>query len=401
MAGQKHTESIWSLPYVILIASNLFQSMEAFMINTILPVYINSLGVSTSMIGMIISSFSISAILIRPIATPAFDSFSRKRLLIISQVIICVSMVLYGIVDSIEAIIVIRLLHGIGIGCSGPLAMSLVSEFLPRSKFASGISIYTLAQSIAQVIGPAIGLMLMESVGFTPACFLGAGFLIFAIIGTFLIKEPYKERLKYELKLNRMFAPEAVSKAIAIMFLATSFMCMSAYVVLYGYARGVNEMGIFFVIYAACLIFTRPLFGNLADKVGTPYMLLVGILFFASSYVALWAANDLLGFIVAAILGSAGFGCCGPLLQSMALASVPASRRGAASTTVFTGLDIGTFAGPVIGGIVVDNLMAASGSAVFAYSNMWLLMLIPSIATLVITIRWITHRKTPSKTPKM
>lgn len=381
-------ETIWSFPYVALMAVNLFQSMAAFMTNTTLPVYADALGATPSMVGVIVSSFSITALLCRPFAGPAFDSFSRKRLLMASQLVICACMFLYGVVGSLEGLVAVRLVHGIGIGCSGPLAMSLVSEFLPESKFASGISIYALAQSFAQVVGPAAGLYLVEAIGFSPSYFLAAGCILVAVCGVAVIKEPYRERLPYRLKLDRMFAPEAVGKGVALMLLATSFSCMGAYVVLYGYSVGVEEMGAFFVVYAVCLLGTRPLFGSLADRFGAPRMLVVGIAFFAASYVALSLANNLPAFMVAAVLGSAGFGCCGPLLQSEALASVPPSRRGAASNTAFTGLDLGMLIGPLTGGAIVENLTPVLGSQPEAYSLMWVAMLVPAAGALAVILRF-------------
>ncbi len=381
-------ESIWSFPYLALMVVNLFQSMAAFMTNTTLPVYADALGATPSMVGIVVSSFSITALLARPFAGPAFDSFSRKRLLIASQLVICACMFLYGIVGTLEGLVAVRLVHGVGIGCSGPLAMSLVSEFLPESKFASGVSIYALAQSFAQVIGPAAGLYLVDAIGFSASYFLAAACLLVAICGVALIKEPYRERLRYELKLDRMFAPEAVGKGVALMLLATSFSCMGAYVVLYGYSVGVDQMGIFFIVYAVCLLGTRPLFGSLADRFGAPRMLIVGISFFAASYLALACADRLPLFIVAALLGSAGFGCCGPLLQSEALASVPPSRRGAASNTAFTGLDLGMLIGPMIGGAIVERVGLLLGSQPEAYSVMWVAMLVPAAAALVVVLRW-------------
>ena len=386
MSEQK--ESIWSLPYVVLMAVNLFQSMAAFMTNTTLPVYADALGATPSMVGIIVSSFSITALLIRPFAGPAFDSFSRKRLLIASQLVICACMFLYGVVDSLEGLVAVRLVHGVGIGCGGPLAMSLVSEFLPESRFASGISIYALAQSFAQVVGPAAGLYLVEAVGFSAAYFLAASCILVAICGVAIIREPYRERLRYELKLNRMFAPEAIGKGVALMLLATSFSCMGAYVVLYGYSVGVEQMGLFFIVYALCLLGTRPLFGSLADRFGAPRMLAVGIAFFAASYVALAAADSLPTFIVAAVLGSAGFGCCGPLLQSAALASVPPARRGAASNTAFTGLDLGMLVGPIVGGAVIEAATPLLGSLPAAYSVMWVAMLAPAAAAFLVILRF-------------
>ena len=117
-------------------------------------------------------------------------------------------------------------------------------------------------------------------------------------------------------------------------------------------------------------------------------MLIVGISFFAASYLALAFADGLPLFIIAAILGSAGFGCCGPLLQSEALASVPPSRRGAASNTAFTGLDLGMLIGPMIGGAIVEKAMPLLGSQPEAYSVMWVARLVPAAAALLVVLRW-------------
>ena len=380
--------SIWSFPYIVLMVTNFFQSMAAFMCNTTLPVFIDRLGASASIVGTVVSAFAITALLIRPFAGPAFDSFSRKVLLLIAQGIICASMLLYGIADSIPFLFAVRLLHGIGIGCSGPLAMSLVSEFLPAGKLASGISIYTLAQSVAQIIGPAVGLWLIEAVGFSPAYFLGAALLLVAMVGIFFLKEPPRERPPYRFKLNRMFAREAVSKAIVLTLLAISFSCMTSYLVLYGYLRGIDNIGLYFTIYALCLLATRPLFGKLADRFGAQRVLLIGVTCFAASYVLLHFTQEFTQLVCVAIVGSAGFGACAPLVQSLALSSVPPERRGAASNTSYTGLDLGMLFGPTIGGNVIVFLEPQLGSLVEAYSWMWLVMLVPLVFATIVIVYW-------------
>ena len=387
-AQTQRKESIWSFPYVVLMCVNFFQSMAAFMANTTIPVFADHLGASTAFVGVVVSSFAVTALLIRPFAGPAFDSFSRKRLLLIAQTIICSSLALYGVVNTLPALVAVRLLHGIGIGCSGPLAMSFVSEFLPPSRMASGISIYALAQSFAQVMGPAIGLWLVDVFGFSGAYFLAAGCLLVAMCGVFAIKEPSRQRLPYEFKVSRMFAREAVDKAAALMLLGTSFSCVASYLVLYGTLMGIEGIGLYFTVYALCLVVTRPTLGKLADRFGPPRILVVGLMFFAASYIALSIATDMPGLLVAAVLGSAGFGCCAPLIQTLGLSSVEPERRGAASNTVFTGMDFGMLLGPVIGGNVIEALVPVLGGEIAAYSAMWIVMLVPAAGTLAIVLYW-------------
>jgi len=385
-------ETIWSAPYIALMATNFFQSMAAFMTNTTLPLYLSELGAATSVIGTVVGAFAITALLIRPFAGPAFDSFSRKRLLLVAQTLIGISLIGYGAVRSVPALFCVRLLHGIGIGCSGPLAMSLVSEFLPASRLASGISIYALAQSFAQVIGPAVGLWLAEAYGFSNAYFLAAASVIVAMVGVFFVKEPPRERLPYRFSLDRMFAREAVPKAAVLCLLAIAFAGLTSYLVLYGQLLGVENMGAYFVVYALCLVGTRPLFGKMADRFGSARVLVLGVICFAASYIMLWQVRGFAGMIVVAVVGSAGFGACAPLIQSMALASVPPERRGAASNTAFTGLDLGMLIGPATAGHVIEALVPVTGGELAAYSNMWLVMLVPLAVAFAVIVRWNVKR---------
>ena len=62
--GPSGRDSIWSLPYVILMAVNFFQSMAAFMTNTTLPVYADRLGATTSVVGVVVGSFAVTALLV-------------------------------------------------------------------------------------------------------------------------------------------------------------------------------------------------------------------------------------------------------------------------------------------------------------------------------------------------
>lgn len=382
-------ESIWSIPFVILMCANFFSNMAAFSTSTTLPILASTLGASTAVVGLIVGLFHSSALIIRPIMGPAFDSFSRRRLLLIAFAGTSICMFLYGLSDSITMVIIVRFLHGVFTGTAGPLAMSLVSEFLPLRKFASGISIYALSNSCAQIVGPAVGLYLVRTIGFAPSYFLSGACIIMAMVGIFMIREPYHERLKYELKLDRMFAKEAVTKAIPLMLLTMAFSCVSSYIVLYGYTLGVEDMGFYFMVYACCLLATRPLFGHFADRVGSLKVVFVGIIFFALSFILLSQARDTAGFVVAAVVGSAGFGCCAPLLQSAALNAVSVEHRGAASNTTFTGVDLGSLVGPIIGGFVAEFMMPIVGNEALAYSDMWLIMLAPVVVAFVLVSYWI------------
>ena len=390
--GDSNRETIWSATFAILLMANFFQSMAAFMANTTLPLYIDSIGVGAGVVGIIVGAFAITALLVRPIAGPAFDSFSRKKLLMCSQAVIALAFVLYGFASSALALFAVRLLHGLGIGCSGPLAMSLVSEYLPRSKFASGISIYALAQTLAQVMGPAVGLWMVGAIGYR-LTYLTCSLLLFASVASIaMVREIPRKRPPYQLRLGRMFAREAIDKAVVLALFATAFGGTTSYLVLYGTKLGISNLGAYFMVYALCLLATRPLFGKLADRFGAQRILIPGVLCFAASYALLVNVHDLADFMGVAVVASAGFGACVPLVQSLAMGSVTVDRRGVASNTTFTGMDIGSLLGPILAGMTIEALEPITGSLLSAYSHMWYAMMVPQAVALAIIIVWNVKR---------
>ena len=386
-------ETIWSVAFVILMVMNFLQCMAMYMSNTILPLYIDYLGAAASVIGVVIGVGGGMALATRPFAGPAFDSFPRKIMLAISQAACGIAVLLYGLSTSVEQMMLIRLLHGIGMGGAGPLAMSLLSEQLPFSKLASGMSVFAISQSLAQVIGPAFGLWLSGIIGYSTVFAISGAVVLVVTSGLIFVPEKDRERPPYQLRLSRIVEFGVLDKGFVLMMLQMSFCCIQAYLVLYSRLLGIEDISLYFLVYALCLIVTRPVYGNLADRFGSPKMLLFGVACFAISFVILSQVRDFTGFMVVAVISSLGYGASQPLVQSLAMASVPLERRGAASNTTFFGLDAGILIGPAIAGVCIDQVYAATGSQLVAYSDVWLFMLIPIAIAFCVVVKWNINRK--------
>ena len=108
--------SIWNVGFVTLIFVNLIQQMGQQMATTITPLFADTLGASASVVGFVAGAFAVTALAMRPIAGPSFDSFSKKWLLILGFSITAVGVVGYGFVTSVPALLAMRLLHGVGAG---------------------------------------------------------------------------------------------------------------------------------------------------------------------------------------------------------------------------------------------------------------------------------------------
>lgn len=364
------------------------------MMNTIIPLYADVLGASPTYVGIVAGVFGVTALASRPFAGPAFDSFSKKWMLFGSVALIVVATFLYGIASSVEALIAVRLLHGLAMGVSGPLGLALVVETLPPSRISSGVGVYTLAQAVGMAAGPAIGIWLSLEFGFQLAFTCAGAVMIIALLMLFFLKDsPDQVRKPYELKLSRMFAREAIMPAVLMLLLMSSFCCTVSFLAIFAGLLGVEGIGLSFTVYALCMVLTRPIFGSLADKFGSAKVLIPAMFCFAISFVVTSQARSLDMFIVAAVIASCGFGACNPLVQAIAMKLVSDDARGAGSNTTYAGMDIANLAGPAFAGAVIEYLRDMTGSEVVAYTDMWLVMIAPIVIAFVIFVVWLCiHR---------
>ena len=378
-------KSIWSLPFVILIVTNFLENMSLQMLTATLPLYVRFLGGTPTAIGVVAGAFAVSALAVRPFAGPAFDSFSRKWMLFGALALMVIATALYAVVTSVNALILIRLLHGIGLGIAGPLGLTLAADTLPSDKVSSGVSVYMLAQAISQAIGPALGIWLAEVIWFKWLfIFCSFVFGLSTLVLAFL-KDPTKApRQPYRLSLGRMFAKQAIIPAIILFFLYLAYSCQFAFVVIYGHLRGVNQIGLYFTVYSLCLLLTRPIFGRLSDRYGTTRVILPAFLCFGLSYWLLSFSTSLPAFLLASVIAACGLGVCTPLMQALMMQLLPRQMRTIGSNTTYTGMDFGMLFGPILGGAIIENRMGVLATEADAYGSMFAFMIIPvAIACIV------------------
>ena len=390
--GDKQLESIWSFSYVALLIVNFLGGMGQMVGSTIIPLYARDLGIAATTVGFIAGAFAITALLARPFAGPAIDSFPKKPLFLFSAGIMAISFPLYPLATTPEAMLAIRLLSGLGNGCMGPLGLAIVSELVPMSRLSSGISIYALSFSVAQAIGPAFGIWCKDVFGYTATFVSSGAFVAFSCVLIAFMKLPNRpDRPPFQLRLDRIFAKQAFIPTAIVFLLAIAFSCTGAFMAIYGELRGVAEIGMYFTVYAVCLTATRPLFGRLADEHGTTVVIVPAICCFAASYIIVSFADGLPGFLIAAVVAACGYGVASPLAQAIMVKVVPETLRGAGGNTIYTGIDAANLVGPTLGGFAVETLLPIAGSEAAAYSQMWLIMLIPIAAALVLYITQRTH----------
>ena len=371
--------SIWTMPFISIFLMNLILQMGQYMMNSLVPKYAHFLGAGAATVGTVSSMFAVTALAVRPISGPAIDCFSKKRMLVISAGIIFLAFLIYGLSSSIPMLIFGRLIHGIGIGMIGPLALATAGECLPEEKMSSGIGIFALGQAAATALGPSAGLALSQRFGYSATFFICSGIAALSCVPTLALTKTKTGSCKkpYRISTNNIFAKETLTSFSIILFLGISYSCINSYMIIYGSARGITQIGLFFTAYAAALLISRPLSGVLSDKYGIATTLIPGFLLFAAAFFLISYSSTLTMFIIAGVVSAFGYGTITPNIQAMGMRKASPERRGVVANTIYMGMDIGVLLGGPISGLICEYVQKATGDYIFGYSAMYRVMIIP------------------------
>ncbi len=373
-----------------------FINCGIFMMNTLVPKYTDSLGASAAMVGTVTSVFSVAAFCIRLVAGPSMDYFKKGMLLRLSLCLMAVSFVGYGATQNMTLIILTRVLHGASCSVATPLTLVMASETLPENRMASGIGIFSLGQAFATALGPSLGLWLVGTVGYSWSFYILALLLVACAVASLGIKtsDPVRDG-PFRIRLDRVFVPQLFGMVMMITLNTLALASINSFLILYGERRGVSNAGLFYVTNAFALVLARALSGKLADKYSTNLVMIPGLLIYIASFVLLSSAKTLPMFLITGAVSAFGYGISSPLLSALCLQLVPKNIRGAASNTMYFGVDIGLSVGSALAGFIVTSIATRTGSELTGYSRMFLWMIVPIL--IMIAYFLITRKKLTEK----
>jgi MFS family permease len=132
-------EALWNCRFTLL--AHCFAQIGYQVLVPSLPIYLEHLGKSDQLIGMLISVFAFTAILSRSYIGRALDRFNRKYIYMIGLVCNMLVSFLYGFVETSLAFIILRLFHGGGLGVTTVAVFTIVTDFIDPKRMAEGMGV--------------------------------------------------------------------------------------------------------------------------------------------------------------------------------------------------------------------------------------------------------------------
>ena len=364
LSGTKKV-SIWNKNFICVLLANAGLAMSHNAVNPLVSSYATLLGAAPTVMGVLTGMFFGVALAMRPFAGPITTRINHRLLMIFVFSLGCFVNIGYALFHAFVPFIIFRVFHGIQYSLIGSLCFTIAGDSLPRERLASGLGIFGAGGAITSAIAPSIGIWLRDygtrlrgdHFGYTLVFLCGATILALAVIPSALLsKEDSVRRDKADMGkwYTQIATKHALAPTIVIFLLITAYSLYSSYMVPYAAEAGFGEIGVFFTVLSICMLASRPLSGPLTDRLGLRKILIPAILVFASSFIIAGSAHVKFVVLIAAVVAALGYGSANPAVQSMCIQSETPARRSIASNTLYIGIDLGYFLGPILGGVIKE-----------------------------------------------
>lgn len=355
----KKRDKLWTRNFTLIGIANLLMAIAFYFLLPTLPLYLKeTLGATSSQVGLVLAFYTIAALLIRPFVGYAIDSIGRKFIYLLSFIIFSALFVGYIFAISIGLMMVMRFLHGLTWGSLSTSGSTIAVDFIPASRRGEGISLFGLSMTIAMAIGPLIALIILGEMDylwvFVIASCIGITGLILALNIRFPEYKPNHDNRSFSVK--RLIEKNSIPLSLNVLVVTTTYGGILSFSSLYGKEIGVANSGLFFLLLAVGIGVSRFFSGTIFDRVGPFRIVVIGMILLILGFPVLFLVPNSLGYHATAVIIGLGFGIIMPTFQAMVNNLVQPDRRGAANSTYFTSFDLGIGLGMVLTGFVSEQI---------------------------------------------
>ncbi|MEC7836440.1 MAG: MFS transporter [Chloroflexota bacterium] len=376
---------LWSKDFVLnLVVAHLLLA-GFFSLFMVVPGFIDKLGGKEWEIGVIIATFGLAGVIIRPMAGKWILKSGPKKVIICGILIFVGTTVLYIPLPSEWWIVPVRMVQGVGLAIAPVATSTVVANLAPESRRGEGMSYMGNSISIAQLYAPPIGFFIADTFSFSLAFIVASAFALVSFcvcmaMSDSKIRMPVTEEENHDSQVP-LISRAAIFPTIIFLTYAFTMAPVSTFLPMLSEVRelGVNP-GFYFSILSGMTMITTLVSGRIADKFGRSAVIVPGLVLVSAAMFMLSGAFDSSLFFGAAFLHGIGYGLIYPGINSLVVDRVKPNERGSAIGTLQQAWDIGAsggnfIVGPIIGalgvgsGFVVVGLGAATGMVGFVTGN--------------------------------
>lgn len=321
-----------------------------------LPGYLTSLG-GPEYKGLIISLFTITAMVSRPFSGKLADTVGRVPVMMVGSLVCFLCSLLYPLFTSVMGFLLLRLIHGFSTGFKPTGQAAYLSDVIPAERRGEAMGLLGTASSIGMAGGPAVGGLISNHFGLDMMFYCSSAFALLSAVIIAGIKETLTTRQRFSagiLKVNRadLFEARVLAPCIVMLLLVYCYGAVLTLIPDFGEYVGIRNKGLLFSYMTVASLLVRLVGGKASDTWGRkPVLLVCSALILLAMIIIAFAETPLQLIFGISFYGFAQ-GASSPTLLAWAtdLSDPKAKGKGVASLYIFMefGIGFGAFASGLI-----------------------------------------------------
>ncbi|WP_044872424.1 DHA2 family efflux MFS transporter permease subunit [Pseudomonas sp. LFM046] len=181
--------------------ATIIQALDTTIANVALPHMQGSMGTTQDQISWVLTSYIVAAAICMPLTGFVAARFGRKRLFMWSIVGFTVTSMLCGAAQSLEQIVLFRLLQGVFGASLVPLSQAVLLDTYPTEQHGSAMAIWGVGVMVGPILGPSLGGWLTEYYNWRWVFYINLPFGLLAWFGlaAFLKETPIERERRFDL----------------------------------------------------------------------------------------------------------------------------------------------------------------------------------------------------------
>lgn len=340
------------------------------------------LGADAFGAGLTFGAFSLSALVLRPLAGGLADRRGRRPLMVGGSLLFGAVMLAHLLASSLAILVLLRLLLGVAEALVFVAAFAAEADLAPPERRGEALTLFSLSLYVGVAVGPLIGEAAFAAGGF-PAVWVASAILA-GIAALVALAVPETRPTEDPLREPRPAAPRRLLHPAGILpglILMTGVWGMGGYFTLLPpYAvgpLGLDGARLFLLTFGGTVIVARLIGVRLPDRIGARRLSGSALLITAAGLGLMGLIPTVGGLLAGTLLLGLGVAFTTPALASLTVSRAPVSERGAALGTFSAFIDLAFGAGPIAMGAVAAvsttpiAFLSAAGVALIGAAILW------------------------------
>jgi predicted MFS family arabinose efflux permease len=315
------------------------------------------LGAGDVAVGLVVAAFSLSAFFLRPWAGRVADRWGRRPLMLAGAGLFAASTLAYGLASSPAALAGLRLLTGAGEALFWVGALTAVADLAPAERRGEAMSLASLSLYLGIGVGPLLGELAIDRLGFAAAWALAAGCGLVAVALSLRVPDtrPDNPEAGGPPARHRLVHPAGLLPGLLLLAGITGMAGFLTFVPLYALDLGLDGSRGVLLLFAAIVVGIRSLGARLPDRLGAARATRAAMALTATGLAVAGAWRTPAGLLAGTAVFAVGIALLTPAVLALAVEGVAPRERGAVLGTTSSFLDLAIGLGPATLGLVAAS----------------------------------------------